>query len=276
MDFASLSHRELRQECQKAKLSASGSSAILRKRLHCKARNSAEIEPPAKRVKSVTDDLTCAISLELLFDPVTAEDGRLYERSAIEEHIRTSRQQGVRQFKSPLTNEFMGPRLLPAIQTKNLIETLVETGVISGELVDAWNIKNDEKKKMDKLLAKAQAGDAYLMYFLGVNYECGRKGFKQDFQLAFHWYKKGHEAGNVNATAVVGCWLAGGRHGVARNQSEGLLLTALAAERGSDFAAYHLGLYYSQGLQGVSVNTTQAIWWFQKCLSAPHKHLGAI
>jgi TPR repeat protein len=130
-----------------------------------------------------------------------------------------------------------------------------------------------KKKEMDKLLAKAQAGDAYSMYSLGHDYEYGSNGFEQDYKLAFHWYKKGHEAGDLTATALVGRWIIDGRHGVAKNRSEGLLLTALAAERGSDWAAYHLGLYYSRGKHDLPVNTTQAIWWFQKCLSAPHKQL---
>lgn len=37
---------------------------------------------PAKKQKSITDDLICPITHDFPFDPVTAEDGRSYERTA--------------------------------------------------------------------------------------------------------------------------------------------------------------------------------------------------
>ena len=67
-----------------------------------------------KRFRSAIDEmaeeLVCPITQELPVDPVTAEDGRVYERSAIEAHIRGRSAEAL---KSPITNEPMGPRLLP-------------------------------------------------------------------------------------------------------------------------------------------------------------------
>ena len=66
---------------------------------------------------------------------MTAEDGHLYERSAIEEWIRQPRHGPL---KSPCTNEPMGPRLTTAVQARNAIEKLVECGVIGGDMEAAW------------------------------------------------------------------------------------------------------------------------------------------
>ena len=54
-------------------------------------------------------ELVCPITFSLPVDPVTAEDGNVYERSAIEDWLEKQR-------KSPVTNLAMGTRLLPALR----------------------------------------------------------------------------------------------------------------------------------------------------------------
>ena len=58
-------------------------------------------DPVAKKYKSAMDEMAdewiCPITTELPIDPVMAEDERIYERAAVEEHIRT---QGA-ELKSP-------------------------------------------------------------------------------------------------------------------------------------------------------------------------------
>ena len=56
-------------------------------------------------------------------------DGRCYERCAIEEWFVRQPQP---QVKSPVTNEPMGKRLFPAVQLRNSLKRLVESGAISG------------------------------------------------------------------------------------------------------------------------------------------------
>ena len=50
-----------------------------------------------------------------------AEDGRVYDRSAIEQWLATNE-------KSPHTNEPMSKKLMPALQVKNVIAKVVESG----------------------------------------------------------------------------------------------------------------------------------------------------
>ena len=67
-----------------------------------------------KRLKATVDEsageFLCPITHALPVDPVTAEDGHVYERSAIEDWLSKGRH------TSPITNEAMGTRLTSAVQ----------------------------------------------------------------------------------------------------------------------------------------------------------------
>ena len=109
-EILQLSYKQLQCECKKAGLAAIGNTEALRKRLQdwfdgtkdtsgkqgAKRERDTDdddevivVEPPAKKhpKKSPSDDLICPITLELPWEPVTAEDGRVYEKEAIEQHI---------------------------------------------------------------------------------------------------------------------------------------------------------------------------------------------
>lgn len=65
----------------------------------------------------------CPLTYSLLRDPVTAEDGRLYERRAIERWLSDHS-------TSPVTRQPMGVKLLPAVQVRSLIECIVQSGAL--------------------------------------------------------------------------------------------------------------------------------------------------
>jgi TPR repeat protein len=228
-------------------------------------------EPASKRQKCASDELICPITYELPFYPVTAEDGRVYERAAIEQHMKDKTGEDL---KSPITNQPMGRRLYPAVQHKNLIHMLIDTAVITGDLADSWNIKIQEKKAMEDLLKLAESGDSIAMKKVGLNYQFGTEGIEKDVKLSFSWCKRAHDAGNVKGTALIGYLLLVGR-GVTKSRSEGLVYLVSAAERGSDFAAYRLGMAKAGGVWGLSVNSKEAIHWLEKCLSpsCKNKHM---
>ena len=102
----------------------------------------------AKRLRSVidetVDEFICALTYELPLDPVTAEDGKIYERAAITEWLKKHK-------KSPLTNEEMGTKLLPAHQVKNMIEKLVRSGAISGDKAEGWQKRVKEQDELREL-----------------------------------------------------------------------------------------------------------------------------
>ena len=116
-----------------------------------------KVENPFKRkledisgvVDSIADNWLCPITLELPIDPVMAEDGKIYERSAIEQWLREKR-------TSPSTNNTMGHRLFPAPQAKSTIEALVKSGAVSDDKVKAWKAKLEYEKKVKKWREAAQ------------------------------------------------------------------------------------------------------------------------
>ena len=120
----------------------------------------------------MADDWLCPITCELPIDPVTAEDGRTYERSAIEQHIRAK---GAN-VKSPMTNEPMGPKLLPSAQARSTIEKLVRTGAITGDKAELWRQRIEDEEKVRKMRARAEGGDAVAMFQLGNWHRIGQHG----------------------------------------------------------------------------------------------------
>ena len=97
-------------------------------------------------------ELVCPITLSLPFEPVIADDGKVYERSAIEKWLG---QQG----RSPSTNLPMGSRLLPALHVKNMIRTMVTSGTLTGDKADEWELrwKEAEQAAAEKAAAEKAA-----------------------------------------------------------------------------------------------------------------------
>ena len=102
-------------------------------------------------IDEVAEEWVCPITHELPADPVMAEDGHIYERVAIEELID---RQGAG-LKSPLTNETMGPKLMPSVQVRATIEKLVRTGAIEGDKADKWQQRLKEAEEVTELRQRA-------------------------------------------------------------------------------------------------------------------------
>ena len=95
---------------------------------------------------------------------MTAEDGAIYERDAIEKFIRMRTSQGLA-LRSPLTNKPMGQGLLPAIQVRNAVERLVRSGAVGGEKAERWLSRLKEEAVREET-HKAKAGDVRAMLTL--------------------------------------------------------------------------------------------------------------
>ena len=217
-----------------------------------------------RRTKSAVNEamveFLCPITFSLPVDPVTAEDGNVYERSAIEEWLK-------KQLKSPVTNLAMGTRLLPALQVKNMIRMMVASGALTGDKVDAWKLKLEEEEKVAEWLRKAEAGDGRAMYNLGVWYENGEKGLAKDAAKSFEWYEKSHEAGDASGTGALGvCYLVG--YGVPKCPVRSAMLLGEAAGRGSKAACYNLGRAYADGLWGCPKDEKMARRYYSMGASA--------
>ena len=217
-----------------------------------------------RRHKSATEEamneFLCPITFSLPVDPVTAEDGNVYERSAIEEWLK-------QQHKSPVTNLAMGTRLLPALQVKNMIRTMVTSGALTGDKVDAWKLKLEEEEEVAEMLRRAEAGEGAAMCNLGGCYMRGEKGLAKDFAKAFEWYEKSHEAGDASGTGELGgCYLDG--VGVPKCLVRGATLLMDAAGRGSQCACDTLGFAYAIGCIGFPKDEKMARRYYSMVASA--------
>ena len=120
--------------------------------------------PPTKRLKmlkakaaSIEQALFCPITMQLPIEPVTAADGYVYEKTAIEKHMA-----GKRKSTSPISGEPMGKKLLPAPKIKNIIETSVAHGYISDKMREEWMQRLEEKEEQDYLEYQREEGDVYV------------------------------------------------------------------------------------------------------------------
>eukprot|EP01052_Picozoa_sp_SAG31_P026357 SAG31_NODE_2383_length_5825_cov_13.209745_3_plen_286_part_00 len=231
-----------------------------------KAELELELERECKRVKTVVntvaDEFLCPITGELPVDPVTAEDGKIYDRVAIAKWLSKKK-------SSPITNLAMGARLLPATQVKNMIEQLVESGSVEGEKATAWEQKRQDERKLQELRTKAEGGDPMAIYDLAHAHNYGQYGMEdktyESMRQARMWYQRGAELDHASCMARYGEFLLKGLGG-APKPGTGLIYCARAAEHGSGLAALVLGLAYAHGQYVLERDKSQAEFWLRKVI----------
>lgn len=203
--------------------------------------------------------------------------GQIYERKEIEKYLEEKENED--EILSPVAKQPLETKaLIPSVHTRNVIEHLVESGIIEGELADTWKERMDEKKrneeKVKRAREKAENGNTAAMYDMGNWSSKGMYGLKEDDEEAYKWYKKSADDRNVMGMAAVGASLFYG-WGVEKDHAEGLIMTTSAAENGSNYACFQLGKAYYWGLYGSKVNYAKAKFWLEKAISedCDHKHL---
>ena len=231
----------------------------------------AETETSNKRFRQaigdVAEEYVCPITAELPFDPVIAEDGRCYERHAIEEWFKRCESQP--QVKSPVTNELMGKRLFPAVQVRNSLKRLVESGAVSRSLADAWKAaeaaarkREADRKEVAALRQKAEGGHAESMGKLGGWYREGLRGLQPDAAQAFAWFKRSADLDQPTSLTLCGdAYLCG--DGVKCNIGRGFIMLGRAAELGDQQACYLLGMFNAYGHHGLEEDPQEARKWFR-------------
>ena len=216
------------------------------------------------RLRSAVDEslthLVCAITQELPLDPVTAEDGNIYERSAIEEWL--SRQQ-----KSPMTNQPMGTKLLPAFQIRSMIESMVRSGGISGEMAESWQKRLEEEQELAAVKEKADGGDVVAMAKLSIWSHEGRHGLRKDLLQSFRWLERAAKAGSLEALRYIGGFYLFGYEPVAKDVPTGLVFLTEAAAHGDGPACRLLGDVYRSG-KGLPKSVEHARKWYERACKA--------
>jgi len=224
-----------------------------------------DVATEAKRFKSVccgvADEFLCPLTLELPIEPVTAEDGRTYEKAEIERMIALLDDE--EDLRSPVTNEPIGTRLFPAVQVRNAIEQLVRSGAIAGAKADRWITRIEEEAVVTSTRKKAAVGDTDAMCDLGYWYTTGRNGLEKDFSMGYRWYKEAADNNSTRGMAEAASCLVDGL-GTKKNVTEGMTLMGISAQGGSALGAYSLGTAYLTGDYGLSKNLKRAKFWLEK------------
>jgi len=230
-------------------------------------------EDLSEEASSVSDPLVaeylCPITQELPIEPALAEDGRCYERDAIKKWF--SMDQSGAGARSPVTNEPMGKKLVPATQVKNMLKHLTERGILKGETVDKWHATMRDKAEYDAKIAhldsKAKEGDLVAIKYLGFGYRDGTKeGLKVDPVRARHYFTEAMKLSDARCTTSLALLYINGK-GMPKQESYGTTLMMRAAMLGSEHACAHLGWSYSLGQHGFPKDHSMAKYWYRKTVT---------
>ena len=226
-------------------------------------------------IESSLENFVCLISHQLPINPVTAMDGKVYERSEIEKWIQTKRY-ARRHVTSPATNMEMDDTLIPAPHVYSTIQTLIESNQIESDIANCWLsrvAKNEKvKKKVAKMRARVNIGDSDAMFILGLWYEKGDKGLPKDLRQSAEWYKKSSDKHNPSGMFFYGVYLVNGRGGTIENSAVGHVLIGRAASEGSSFACYKLGKWYLEGVLGFPKDLDQTKYYWQRIANGSCTH----
>ena len=217
---------------------------------------------PEKKQKVALADIAkefiCPITQELPFDPVMAKDGKIYERTAILEWFRKKDGDAT----SPSTGKVIDTELVPVVQARNTIESLIQTGAIEDEIAEAWQKRLAFEKRVKEMRAKAEGGDGDAMHWMGVCYTFGQGAAKDEAQ-ARAWYERSAAARNPKGLASFSnCLLTGA--GGPQDFALGLLNMTEAAYLGSDMGAAVLGESFFNGMCGLPKDPVRARFWLKK------------
>src|SRR6266446_7039763 len=126
-----------------------------------------------------------------------------------------------------------------------------------------------DRKQVEEVKAKAEAGDADSEYQLGLRYYNG-DGVAKNFSEAVKWYRKAAEQNYALAQYNLGGCYAFGL-GVAKDDVEAVKWYRKAAEQNYALAQYNLGACYTFGL-GVAKDDVEAVKWYRKAAEQNYAH----
>ena len=180
-------------------------------------------------MSSVSKHLICPITQELMVDPVLAEDGNTYERSAIKRWISTKS-------TSPLNPNcrLNAYRLMTNRMAKKQIEELVESGELNDQLcADYANRKAQMLYDEGKVEEAAELGHAEAQGKMAERYFFGRDGVAKDLEKCVEWAKKAAAGGDKQGQFRLGYAYCNSEGGLEKDYAMALKWYEKAAEQGS-------------------------------------------
>lgn len=107
----------------------------------------------AATIFSITEELNCPITHVLPVNPVTAADGYVYEKEAIARWLKQKERKG-EMTTSPVTNNPMESTLLSAVQVRNTIIKIIESGTLDPATANEWLERNERVKEESRVYSE--------------------------------------------------------------------------------------------------------------------------
>jgi TPR repeat protein len=227
----------------------------------------------------IPKEFFCPITQEIMEDPVIAQDGYTYERSAIQQWFdlghRNSPKTGARLLRAKLTSNHTMRSLIQDFKVQmpvltrhkvdmhhieaaiKLREEEIEE-ILEAELEQktaALRIMQHRLNKLVQNLSKRHAFKKGDMYYNAT-------GVTNNYTKALKWYRKVAEQGHPRAQFNLGILYQNGQ-GVIKDKVQAVYWYQKAAKQGYASAQCNLAWMYEQG-QGVEQNYVKAIEWYQK------------
>ena len=213
---------------------------------------------------------------ELPISPVVAQDGRIYERSQIDQCFDSK--PGAGKVPSPLTQKPMGRKYVSAPNIKNHIESMVMNGYIDGYLAEKWKEKFALKKRLGELMEKAEKKRPLSnvdMKSLGEWCLVGNSevGFQKNFKMALQMFETLHLGGDPEGTAQLGRMFYNGQ-GCTPNPQKGLAYLGMARAKRSSLGTYYLAECFAYPKFGFPVDVAEACTCYKLSLRMKHREDG--
>jgi len=145
-----------------------------------------------------------------------------------------------------------------------MIETMVRSGAISGEVAESWHKRLEEEQKVARVKEKADGGDVEAMVELAHCYKSGKHGLRTDRPQSLRWLERAAKAGSLVALRMVGGAYTKGHSGITKDAHMGLVLLTEAAAGGDSGACRILGDCYKSGSYGPAKSVEHARKWYER------------
>ena len=221
-----------------------------------------KVEAYKTAISSIVDTFVCPITMEYVFSPVIAEDGRVYEEWALKEWMEKDESPT---FKSPATGVNIGKAVVHSLQIRQSIEFAINSGAVDAKKASAWKRTLREENEFELLKKAAEKGDLDAISRLGFFYRDGRGAKPVNMVEAIKWFQKAAERDEPLATTALGVLHINGK-GVAKDVSRGIQLLFKSADGhdGSEHACAILGVSYAKGILGMKKDMKAATHYYGK------------
>ena len=224
-----------------------------------------------RTVSSLSSHLVCALTHNLMVDPVLAADGHTYERAAILAWLASNT-------TSPLDPScpLDAYRLMGNGTVKVLIEDHVASGDLDDELCAAYEqrktaLSREQAMRLYSCGRVEEAAHMGLPEAQGVMAKCcyfGLDGIAKDRVKSVEWAKKAAAGGDRLVLSMLGHAYDQGEGGLEKDWATALVWYEKAAEQGHATSMTNIGYLYWTGGFGVEKNVVTAARWYRRAALA--------